>query len=310
MTCAWLFPGQGGQRPGMGLELAARSPRAAALLAHAARAAGDVDVTGILARGEPPLDRTWFLQPVLTAISLGVADELRAAGLRPDVVAGHSMGEVAAWSAAGCISAEDAIATAGVRGRLMGRAAQAHPGGLLAIVAADESRVEQALACGRTCGSLVIAARNSVDQWVLSGAEAALRAVAATMPATRLPVEGPWHNPVMAEAAEEWLAALLALPRTPGQTRFIANRDGRLVADQDRIPTLVAEQLTHPVAWWQVMNTLQELAVTHVVVVGPGKGLRGLVRQHFGEHVQLLTTENDRDLQSTITTLTSSGDPR
>jgi [acyl-carrier-protein] S-malonyltransferase len=302
---AWLFPGQGAQQPGMGLDLCARSPRAAALLEHAGRVAGGVDVLRVLARGEPAMDSSSFLQPVLTAITLAVAGELAAVGLRPDLVAGHSLGEVAAWSAAGCISAEDAVAAAGLRGRLMERAAEAHPGGMLAIVAGSEAAVAEALACGRAHGEIVLAARNSADQWVLSGDEAALRAVAAAFPALRLPVQGPWHSPAMAGVVEEWLAALLALPRVPGHAGFVANRDGRLVTDAERIPHLLAGQFTHPVAWWETMTTLGEAGVTRVVVVGPGKALRGLLRRHFRERVRLLLTEDGSDLSSTIEVLRS-----
>ena len=305
MKTAWLFPGQGAQQPGMGVALAARSPRAAALLEHAARAAGGVAVARVLARGEPTMDRSSFLQPVLTAIALGVAGELFAAGLRPALVAGHSLGEVAAWSAAGCISAEDAVAAASVRGRLMERAAQAHPGSMLALVAANQAAVAEALACGRARGEIVLAARNSVDQWVLSGDAAALRAVAAAFPATHLPVQGPWHSPAMAAAADPWLAALLAIPRARAQAGFVANRDGRLVADEERIPHLLAGQLTHPVAWWETMNTLGEAGVTCAVLVGPGKALRGLLRRHFGERLRLLLTEDESDLSSTIEVLRS-----
>jgi [acyl-carrier-protein] S-malonyltransferase len=187
----------------------------------------------------------------------------------------------------------------------MERAAEAHPGGMLAIVAGSDTAAHEALACGRAHGEIVLAARNSVDQWVLSGDEAALRRVAAAFPATRLPVQGPWHSPAMASAAEEWLFALLAIPRTRGHAGFVANRDGRLVTDEERIPHLLAGQLTQAVAWYETMITLGEAGVTHAVIMGPGRALRGLLRRHFGERLRVLLTEDESDISSTIEVLRS-----
>lgn len=302
MKVAFLFPGQGAERPGMGLALAERSQAAAALLDRAAQVL-DTDVRRTLARGGPLLARTSFLQPVLTAVGLGVAGELAAAGIRPAVVAGHSLGEVGAWSAAGCVDPLDAVTVAAIRGRLMERAAREHPGGMRAILVADEAGLFDALACGRVHGTCVVAARNAADQWVLSGDQAAMRAVAANFRSTALPVQGPWHSPAMAGVTDELRAALHALPRRPGTASFIANRDGAVVTDQGLIPDLLAEQLTHPVAWWQTMRTLDGLGITHAVVMAPGRVLHGLLRRHFGERIRLLGTEDDRELRSTLEVL-------
>jgi [acyl-carrier-protein] S-malonyltransferase len=107
----------------------------------------------------------------------------------------------------------------------------------------------------------------------------------------------------MAGAAGELLAGLLAIPQRRGQAGFIANRDGRLVADEAQIPHLLAGQLTHPVAWWETMATLADAGVTHAVIVGPGKALRGFLRGYFRDRVCLLAAEDDHDLPSTIEVL-------
>jgi [acyl-carrier-protein] S-malonyltransferase len=288
----------------MGLELAARSAPAAALLDRAAEAAG-VDLRRALERGGPALERTSVLQPVLTAVLLGVAEEIARAGVRPALLAGHSLGEIAAWSAAGCIAPAAAVDAAATRGRLMEREARLHPGGMLALPGATKEILDQALACGRVRGRLDLAARNTMDEWVVTGEESALRAVAARHPSTRLPAAGPWHSPALVDAVDELRAALTAIPREPGRARFIANRTGRVVEREADIPNLLADQLTHPVAWLETLEYLAEAEVTDIVVVGPARPHATFARSHLGERARIWTTETGAELSCALEALRS-----
>jgi [acyl-carrier-protein] S-malonyltransferase len=292
--CAFVFPGQDAPRPGMGLALASRSPLAAALLQRAGQVTG-VDVHRLLERGGPALQATSVLQPVTIAVLLGIAGEF--AQVRPALVAGHSLGEIAAWSAAGCISSMAAVDVAGTRGRLMEREARLHPGGLLALTGATEAIFNQALACGRSRGRLDLAARNSVHEWVVTGEEPALRAVAASFPSTRLAATGPWHSPIMADAVDELRTALTSIPCEPGHARFITNRTGFVVGEID-IPDLIAGQLVRPVAWLETLDTLAEAGVTDVVVMGPSKPHAVFARSRLGKNVRVWTTETDYEISS------------
>jgi [acyl-carrier-protein] S-malonyltransferase len=285
----------------MGLELADRCPAAARLLDHASNAL-DLDVRLLLTRGGRALDRSEILQPVLTAVSLGAALALQAAGLEPDRVAGHSLGELAAWSAAGALTAEDAITLAIERGRRMAEAAATAPGAMLALSGSSEADVAWALARGRQAGALVLAAHNAPDEWILAGDEAALRLVETAATTVRLRVSGPWHSPAMAAAAASLRQAAMRVPLCPMRVPLVSSVSGELEDDCRRLPELLAMQLVTPVQWAQVMQALRP-AVSHLVTCGPGKVLRSLARRNLGHAVQVLGTETPADLDCTRTAL-------
>jgi [acyl-carrier-protein] S-malonyltransferase len=298
---ALLFPGQASRNLLAALEDAARDPAGLALLDRAAAAAG-VPRERLFERGGRALDRTEILQPALTAIALHAARSLALDGVTPLAVAGHSLGELAAWSIAGGISAEDAVDLAALRGRLMAREAERFPGGLLALLDGSDAAVHRALAAGLPHGSLAVAAWNAPDEVVLTGAAAALAAAAFAVPARPLAVAGAWHSPAMAAAVSELRAALHAAPRHPLVCPLIANRDG-LSAPEDRIPDLLAEQLTHPIQWTRTLATLTNLGVTDLVTAGPGAVLRGLARKCLGASTRVHGTEDAADRRRTLSAL-------
>jgi [acyl-carrier-protein] S-malonyltransferase len=288
----------------MGLDFTSRSMLASTLLDHAAGITG-IDVRCALERGGPALERTSVLQPVLTAMLLGMAGELLQQGVRPVFVAGHSLGEIAAWSAAGAITPESAIEAAATRGQLMERVSQLHPGGMLALTRSTEETLNQALACGRTRGRMDMAARNAVDEWVVSGEESALRAVAARFPSTRLSASGPWHSPVMADAVDELLAALTNIRREPARARFVANRTGRAVENEDDIPELLAGQLVRPVAWLETLDFLAAAEVADIVVIGPARPHAALARSRLGKQARVWNTETADEFSCALEALRS-----
>ncbi len=301
MSLAFLFPGQGAEHPGMGLDLAERSRDAQALLERAGRASG-VDALRVLERGGRDLERTEVIQPLLVATCLAFGAALRQAGIIPDFVAGHSLGELAAWSQAGGIEATAAVDLAAVRGRLMAREASRHPGGMLALVDADEATAERAVELGATRGVVALAAQNSPRQWVLSGEDPALRAIAAVFPSARLPVRGAWHGPAMEGVVAEFRAALRLAPASPLRSRLVGNGSGELLGEEG-VADALARQLVRPVRWALVLQALARAGVTEAVTVGPGKTLRALVRQVLGETFSVHTTEGVADLARTLAAL-------
>jgi len=297
---AFLYPGQGMQGPTLPDTFVPGSAEWTCL----ERLLGK-DLARGLAQGGAQLERTDALQPALVAACLAVTAKLFASDVSPSIVAGHSVGEIAALAAAGTVSPEDAIELAAARGRLMAREAERRPGGMLALQEATEQTVEPALAVGAPHGVLGLAAVNAPDQWVLSGEVAALDAVAARFPSRRLQVAGAWHSELMAGALAEFEGLLRALSRRSPRATLIANRSGQPVEEADVVATL-AGQLVRPVQWAASLATIERQGVTDIVTVGPGRILRGLIRKNLGTRLKVHTTEDAIDLTHTIDRLKGS----
>jgi [acyl-carrier-protein] S-malonyltransferase len=277
---AWLFPGQGGTLAGA---LRVTPGPVARLLARAGEALG-VDLPRLVATGDPRLARTEVAQPALVAVCLGIARELEARDGGPDVVAGHSLGELTAAAFAGYFSDEEAIELAVERGRAMAACARARPGAMAAVRTEDPAEVDRWLARGRARGEAVLAAHNAPTQWVLSGDRGALAAIAETTALTFLATDGAWHSPRMAPAQERWGARLRAARLDPPSRTLILNC-GRAAAPGEDLAALLAGQLTRPIDWVASLRTLQELGVARIVALGPAKALRGLCRETLGTDV-------------------------
>lgn len=308
MTIALLFGGQGTETPGMGTVLAREHAEADALLRHASELAR-IDAHDALANGSPALARTSVIQPLLAAVGLGAWSVLAHAGITPSHVAGHSLGEVAAWSVAGAYNARTAIELAAIRGRLMEREAALHPGGMVGISGSEETVLEhvRAVETASSLGSLVVAAHNATTEWTLSGAAPALAAIAARVPTTRLPVSGAWHSPAMAGAVQEVRAAARAaiastaaasIVTSPRRVSVVANRTGAIAAADDDVAALLAEQLVRPVQWARTLATLAAAGVDHYVVAGPGKLMRALVHKNLGARTRVSIVETLADIQA------------
>jgi len=283
----------------MGLELAEHSPAARALLDLAGEESG-VDVLGLLRRGGPDWNRTAIIQPLLVAVTLGVLGELTKAGITAKAVAGHSLGEIGACCAAGCLDPPAAIALAATRGRLMAREAAEHPGGMIALLEGDERRATEAATRGAAHGPLVVAGCNGPDQWVLSGALPALRSVAATHRCRWLPAAGAWHSSAMAGAVDELRELLRAGIRAPDQAPFVSAANGQVVTSAEQVTELLAGQLVQPFRWDRTLATLRDMGIEHVVTLGPAKVLRGLVRSNLGSAVTVHQADRPTDLVRVI----------
>jgi len=246
-----------------------------------------VDVSHALRRRTRDLERTSVLQPTLVALSLAVWQELALRGVRPAFVCGHSVGEVAAWAASGCVTERDAIGFAAARGGAMERAALASPGGMLAIA---PDVLERALAVA----GVDVAARNGPSQVVLSGPADVLVAVARTCGGTRVEVSGPWHSRAMGAASHGTAVALANISTTTAMVPIVTCLDGRVLGPEES-PDFVA-QLTAPVAWDRVMQTLARERITDIVCAAPGRLNRSLLRDGLGKTMKLHVADTHADI--------------
>ena len=262
---AILFPGQGSQTAEMGAVAAAERPD----LLEQARAALGADPFERIGEG------THLAQPAIFCASL--AHFKRAGSPAGELVAGHSLGELAALVAGGALDAEAGLQLAIERGRLMEEAAQAVPGGMLAALGGDDAEVA-ALAARL---GLTVANDNAPGQVVLSGpleaiGEARRELRAAGVKAIRLPVSGAFHSPLMAPAAERFRELLATVEFRPPRRPVYSSTAAAPFADPREG---LAAALTEPVRWRATLAALRDAGAATFLETGPGDVLTGLVRR-------------------------------
>ncbi len=280
---ALLAPGQGSQTPGMlaeWLEL----PGAADQIARWSDISGlDLARLGTTATADEITD-TAVTQPLVVAATLLANAELTNRGLlagRQTVVAGHSVGEIAAYAIAGVITPDDAVRLAAVRGAEMAKACAVEPTGMSAVLGGDEAEVLARL----EALDLIPANRNAAGQIVAAGAIAALEKLAEDPPAKArvrpLATAGAFHTGYMASALDGYAAAAAEVATAEPTTTLLSNSDGRAVTSgQDAMTKLVA-QLTRPVRWDLCTETMRQLNTTAIVEFPPAGALTGIARREL-----------------------------
>lgn len=294
---AIVCPGQGSQKPGFlspWLEL----PGARQSLSDMSEAAGiDLLRHGTESDADTIRD-TAVAQPLLVAAAFLAADALTdAVGTAPaDLLAGHSVGEVAAAGLAGVLGRDDALRLVAVRSRAMATAAAAEPTGMAAVVGGVR---EEVLAAIQEAG-LEPANINSAGQVVAAGATAALETLAQNAPArTRvipLQVAGAFHTRYMASAREELAAFAPQLSTAPASVPLASNAGGEVVTDGQRYLDLIVGQVASPVDWEACMHTLRDRGVTAMIELNPAGTLTGLAKRDLkGVERANLNTPEDLD---------------
>ncbi len=269
----------------MAADIAAACPEARDLLI-AAEAALGLPLGRIMAEGpEAELTRTDISQPAILVHSLMAMALARQRGTLPAfaAAAGLSLGEYTALVAAEAIAPIDAVRLVRLRGQAMQAAAEATPGGMVALIGPDEATAQQLCAACAQGGVLVVANLNAPGQVVIAGDQAACaRAVAAAKDhgirrAVPLAVAGAFHSPHMAPAGERLRAALAATAIRDPQVPVYSNVHASPVRRADEIPDLLVRQLTQPVRWAEGVARMRADGITDFLELGPGKTLSGMI---------------------------------
>ncbi|MFZ5964687.1 ACP S-malonyltransferase [Thalassococcus sp. BH17M4-6] len=288
MSRAFIFPGQGAQTIGMGRDLATAYPAARAVFEEVDEALGE-KLSDLIWDGEPEvLQLTQNAQPALMATSVAVMRALEAEGVEVTAaayVAGHSLGEYSALTAAGALGLSDAARLLRLRGRAMQEAVPVGEGAMAAVLGLDfetVTAVAEEAAQGQVCAA---ANDNDPAQVVVSGHKAAVERAAelakarGAKRAILLPVSAPFHCALMAPAAEAMAQALedvtIAAPKVP----LVANVLAEATADPEAIRRLLVEQVTGAVRWRESVAWMAAQGVSAFWEIGAGKALSGMVRR-------------------------------
>jgi [acyl-carrier-protein] S-malonyltransferase len=167
---------------------------------------------------------------------------------------------------------------------------------MLALAVSGRAAAEAAVEIGLSRGHAAIAAHNARDQWVVSGDWPALRAIANGAAAAPLAVQGAWHSRAMAGAVEEFRTALRSAVSAPPRVPIVCNRAGRAISGTADMVDAIAEQLIRPVEWTATLQTVAAMHVRAVVVIGPAKALRRMVRATCGDSMEVQSVETPDDL--------------
>ncbi|MEO3761452.1 ACP S-malonyltransferase [Mycobacterium sp. B14F4] len=287
---ALLAPGQGSQTPGM-LSAWLELPGAAERLAAWSEISGlDLATLGSTATADEITD-TAVTQPLVVAATLLAHEELNRRGLiaglagQEVLVAGHSVGEIAAYAIAGVISADDAVKLAATRGREMAKACAAEPTGMAAVLGGEEADVLARL----EALDLVPANRNAAGQIVAAGAIAALDKLVEDPPekarVRKLATAGAFHTQYMASALDGYAAAAEGVTTTEPTAKLLSNADGQPVASAADAMTKLVAQMTRPVRWDLCTETMrqafQQADVTAIVEFPPAGTLTGIAKREL-----------------------------
>jgi [acyl-carrier-protein] S-malonyltransferase len=297
---AFLFPGQGSAFPGMGRELCREWPEARQVDRRVSRLA-DVDLEELSCnRSRDEITAAANVHLVTLVHSLATARVLRSAGIRPDLVAGHSLGHFSALVAADALDLTEGVAVVKLRGELLESCCRDRPGRMVAIRGVSAQSIERVLGAARQGSALCIANVNGRDEIVISGATDAIGRACRLLRAQRtacrmLPVTGAFHSPLVAEAAVGLADRLENLDlRTPA-CPVVSTRSGELLSSARQIAQDLRSHMERPVRWDAVLETLTSGAVSRWIEVGPGKVLTGLTLR-WERSAQAFSTTDGRAL--------------
>ncbi len=279
---AYIFPGQGAQFSGMGLDLYEKSPLAQELFEKANDILG-FHITDIMFEGSAEdLKETKVTQPAIFLHSVILAKTLGNT-FKPDMVAGHSLGEFSALVAAGALTFEDGLKLVSQRAQAMQKACELQPSTMAAVLGLEDAIVEET--CATIDGIVVAANYNCPGQLVISGDVEAINKAcealkeAGARRALVLPVGGAFHSPLMEPAREELAAAIENTTFSTPHCPIYQNVTATAITDENEIKANLISQLTAPVRWTQSVKQMIADGATHFTEVGPGKVLQGLVKK-------------------------------
>ena len=310
---AFIYPGQGAQKAGMGADFYEKSETAKAIFDEAGRMLG-LDMKALCFEENEKLDLTEYTQAALVTTCLAMTRVVKERGLRPDMTAGLSLGEYCAIAAAGGMDDMDAIRLVRKRGILMQNTIPAGEGGMCAVMGLDSVKIEETLAKmqeGRNPGDVTIANYNCPGQIVITGKTAAVKDASVKLKEAgakrvmMLNVSGPFHSPLLVPAGEELAAELEAVTLHPLQIPYVTNVTAEKIEDIAKTKGLLKEQVSSSVRWMQSMEYMIREGVDTFVEIGPGKTLAGFMKK-IERDVKVYNIASWDDVEKTISGLCES----
>ena len=298
---AFVFPGQGAQYVGMGKELYEKSELAKKEFDNLFSKL-DFDLKTVMFEGpEEALKETKNTQPAIVSMSLILTKLLEAKGIKPDYVAGHSVGEYAAFGAAGYLSTEDAVKLTSARGKFMNDVAVKVNGGMAAIIGLDSDKIEEVL---KSVDGVVEAVNfNEPKQTVIAGHKDAIEKACAALKeagarrAMPLAVSGPFHSSLMKEAGEKLKEEAKKYEFKMTDVKLVANTTAEILNSVDEIKEEIYKQSFGPVKWVCTIQKLKAEGVTKIYEIGPGKVLAGLIKK-IDKEIEVKNIEKLEDFEN------------
>ena len=298
---AFIFPGQGSQYVGMGKDFFEQYQTCQEVFEKASQKSG-VDVQKICFEENDQINITEYTQIAMVATEVAILRVLQAAGLRPDVTAGLSLGEYAALVAANILEEEDVFELVRKRGILMQEAVPSG-GAMAAVLGLANELIEEI--CQQTEGMVTVANYNCPGQTVITGEDAAVKRAAEKLleaGAKRcifLNVSGPFHSPMLQEAGEKLGEALEKVTVNEITIPYVANCTAEYVTDRNQVKTLLKDQVSSSVKWQQSIERMLEDGVDTFIEIGPGKTLTGFMKK-ISKETMVMNVEKADDVQKVV----------